>query len=225
MTAGPRIIREPDAGAAAGRAAHVLAAAIGDALAARGVAHVALSGGRTPRRAYELLGPLVPSWEGVHAWFADERCVGRDDPASNFREVRETLVAPGAVIHRIAGERGAQAAATAYERELADVVLDVVLLGLGEDGHTASLFPRHPVLEAGGRAAPVHHAPKPPPDRVTLTRTTIDGARQRVLLVTGSAKAVALAGALGAPSARVPASLLAREGLTVIADAGALGPG
>jgi 6-phosphogluconolactonase len=208
---------------AAGRAAALLAEAVEEALAQRGAAHLALSGGSTPRRAYELLGPLVDDWRGVHVWFADERCVGPDDPESNARLVRETLAAPGARVHRIEGERGAEAAAEACERALGDVVLDVVLLGLGPDGHTASLFPGHAALEAPGRAAPVHDAPKPPPDRVTLTRATLDGARRRVLLVTGADKARALAGALGPPTPAVPASLLRRDDLDVVVDPPALG--
>jgi len=149
--------------------------------------------------------------------------VGPDDAESNARLVRETLVAPGATVHRMQGELGAATAARVYERELADVVLDLVLLGLGEDGHTASLFPGNPALEAGGRVAAVHGSPKPPPDRVTLTRATIDGARARLLLVTGAGKAAALAGALGPATPAVPASLLRRSGLTVVADTAALG--
>ena len=222
---GPRVLREPDAEAAARRGAEEVAAAIGDALGARGAAHVALSGGRTPARMHELLGPLVTSWRGVHVWFADERCVPPDDPESNARMVRETLDAPGAVVHRIEGELGAEEAAAAYERELGDVVLDVAVLGLGEDGHTASLFPRHPALENSDpparRDVPVHDAPKPPPDRVSLSLPTLNGARQRLLLVTGAGKAGPLAGALGEPTPDVPASLLRREGLTVVADADA----
>ena len=217
--------RLADADAAARRAADLLAAAVTEALAQRGAAHLALSGGRTPRATYTQLGPLLPRWDGVHVWFADERCVGPQDPDSNARLVRETLVAPGAVVHRMQGELGADDAARAYERELGDVVLDAVLLGLGEDGHTASLFPGNVALDADGRVAGVHDAPKPPPDRVTLTRATLDGARNRILLVTGAGKAQALAGTLGDPSTAVPGSLLRRDGLVVLADRPALGAG
>ncbi len=223
MSDGPRVECEPDAQAAAERAADILAGAISEALTQRGAAHIALSGGGTPRVAYALLGPLVADWQGVHLWFADERCVGPDDPQSNALLLRQTLVAPRAVTHRMAGELGAEAAARAYERELGDVVLDVALLGIGEDGHTASLFPDNPVLDAPGRVAGVHDSPKPPPDRITLTRATLDGARQRLLLVTGSGKAEALGLALGPPSRHVPCSLLERDGLTVVADRAALG--
>lgn len=214
----PRVEHVAGADAAAQRAAELLAATIAGALAARGAAHVALSGGRTPRQTYSLLGPLVADWHGVHLWFADERCVAAEDPLSNSRLVRETLAAPGAVTHRIRGELGPDAAARAYERELADVVLDAALLGLGEDGHTASLFPGSNALDAPGRAAPVARAPTPPPQRVTLTRATLDGARSRVLLVTGAEKAPALAKTLGAPDPAVPASLLRRERTVVVTD-------
>jgi 6-phosphogluconolactonase len=221
MTA-PQILRMDSDEAVARRAAEILTARLQDALATRGAAHLAVSGGRTPKRCFELLGPLVGDWWGIDVWFADERCVGPEDPESNARLVRETLEAPGAVVHRMKGELGAEEAARAYERDLGDVVLDVVLLGIGEDGHTASLFPHNAALDAAGRVAAVHDSPKPPPDRITLTRPTIDGARQRVLLATGSGKAQALAGALGDPTPAVPSSLLRREGLTVIADAEAL---
>jgi 6-phosphogluconolactonase len=192
--------------------------AVTDALALRGAAHVALSGGRSPRGAYTLLGPLVADWSGVHLWFADERCVAPEDPQSNARLVREALTAPGAVTHRICGELGPVAAAGAYERELGDVVLDVVLLGLGEDAHTASLFPCSEALDAPGRVAPVFGAPKPPPERVTLTRATLDGARARVLLVTGAEKAPALARTLGEPDPASPSSLLRRAGTVVVTE-------
>jgi 6-phosphogluconolactonase len=218
-----RTFREPDPAAAARLAAEQLAGAIADALAQRGAAHVALSGGGTPKPAYELLGALVPDWSAVQIWFADERCVGPDDPESNARLVRESLDAPGATVHRMRGELGPHDGAAAYERDLADVVLDVVLLGMGPDGHTASLFPDNPALEAGGlRAVGVHGAPKPPPERISLTRETLDGARRLILLVTGADKAPALAAALGAPSRATPMSLLERGRLDVIADAAAL---
>lgn len=222
MTPAPLVVRATDAEAAAERCARDLARLIGGALGRRGAAHVALSGGRTPIRVYQLLGGLVEDWRDVNLWFCDERCVAPDDPRANGRLVGEALEAPGARLHRIEAERGADAAARAYERELADVVLDAALLGIGEDGHTASLFPRHRALDAAGRVAAVHDAPKPPPERVTLTRATLDGARERLLLATGAEKARALAAALAEPTADVPASLLRRDGLTVIADEQAL---
>jgi 6-phosphogluconolactonase len=218
-----RTSRTADAEEAAARAAEVLAAAIDGARTVRGEAHVALAGGSTPRRAYELLGPLLPDWADVHLWFGDERCVGPEHPESNARLVRESLVAPGAVVHRIRGELGAEAAAAAYAEELGDTTLDVALQGLGEDGHTASLFPGNPALRADGVAVAVHDAPKPPPDRVSLTLGVINAARRIVLLAGGAGKAAPLARVLAGPDERVPASLLDRDKLEVVADAAALG--
>ena len=164
--------REPDADAAALTAATLVASAIAEALTERGTAHVALSGGSTPVRCYELLGTLVTDWRMVQLWFCDERCVEPDHADSNFRLASAALQAPRATWHRIAGELEAQDAASAYARELGDVVLDAALLGIGEDGHTASLFPGNAALEARGRAVAVTDAPKPPPERVSLTLTT-----------------------------------------------------
>jgi 6-phosphogluconolactonase len=228
----PRIIRCLDGEAVAVRAAELFAEQVGDALEARGVAHVALAGGSTPKRSYELCS--LPRWEGVELWFGDERCVGPESAQSNYRMVADTLLghARGAVVHRMRGERGAEAGARSYERRLrahmpVDVdglpVFDVLHLGIGPDGHTASLFPNHPALDSGGALClAVHDAPKPPPDRISLSLEVLRAARSCVLLVSGTEKARALAGALGAPTPAVPSSLLARETLTVIADADAL---
>lgn len=170
-----RLTTVADAESAAARAAAEIARALTDALERRGVAHLALAGGNTPRRAYELLAGLLADWSAVELWYGDERCVGPDDPESNHRLVAESLLAriPGAPPreHRIAGELGAEQAATAYEVQLrahvppaGEPALDLALLGIGEDGHTASLFPGHPEVEDGSGALclPVHHAPKPP---------------------------------------------------------------
>ncbi|HEX4106641.1 MAG TPA: 6-phosphogluconolactonase [Solirubrobacteraceae bacterium] len=212
-----------DADGAAARTAEVLAAAARDALAARGVAHLSLAGGSTPRRAYEQLGALIDDWSAVHLWFGDERCVGADDPESNYRMVAETLHATGAHIHRIAGELGAEAAASAYAAELSEVLgpapLDLALLGLGEDGHTASLFPGHAeVLDREAICLPVHDAPKPPPDRVTLSMGVLLRARQIVLLAAGEGKREPLDAVLAGPNPATPASLLAEGALELIVD-------
>lgn len=218
------IVRTPDGESAGRAAADAVAAVIRDALAERGVAHVALAGGTTPRRAYALLGPLVPAWDAVHLWFGDERAVGPDDPDSNALMVRENLVAPGAHVHRIEGELGAQAAADAYAAAFGDTVLDLAMLGLGEDGHTASLFPGNPALDVNDRTVvAVHDAPKPPPDRISLTLGTLNAARAIQLLTEGPGKTEPLARVLAGPDPATPASLLDRDRLTVIADAAALG--
>lgn len=216
------VVRLPDAEAVARHAAEAVAAAARDALAQRGAAHVALTGGTSPLRAYELLGPLREDWAGVHFWYGDERCVAFDDPDSNHGAARERLAVPGATFHPMPGPDGPQRGARAYEAELADVVLDLVLLGMGPDGHVASLFPGHPLLDADTRVAGIADSPKPPPERITLTLPAINGARARLLMVGGASKAEALARALGEPDRGTPASLLRRDGLEVAADAAAL---
>jgi 6-phosphogluconolactonase len=233
VSGGPVIIRSSDAADVAARAATLIDEQLEAALAARGRAHLALSGGTTPGGTYRLLAP--PSWEGVELWFGDERCVGPDDPQSNYGMVAQTLLghATGALVHRIEGELGAERAAAAYDALLRERVsgeagplplLDIVLLGIGEDGHTASLFPHNPALDAHGAAVvAVHDAPKPPPDRVSMSLELLRGARATILLASGAGKAEALALALGEPNRAVPSSLLLRERLTVIADADALG--
>jgi 6-phosphogluconolactonase len=218
----PLVTSVADEEEAARRAADVIATALDAARTVHGVAHAALSGGTTPRRAYELLGERLPDWSDIHFWFADERCVGPDDPESNYRLVRETLDAPGATIHRAQGERGPEAGAAAYAAELRDVVLDVALLGMGPDGHTASLFPGAEELRAEGIAIGVHGSPKPPPERISLTLPYLAESRRLVLLVTGAAKAEPLAQVVAGPDERVPASLLARDRLEIIADEAAL---
>jgi 6-phosphogluconolactonase len=218
----PELIRAGDAQDAAQRAAELLAAALREGTSQRGAAHLALSGGETPRRCYELLGASDVDWRHVHVWLCDERCVPAGDERSNMRLVRETLGDVPASFHPVDGTLAPDDAARAYERELGDVVLDAALLGIGPDGHTASLFPGGEELRAPGRVAGVTDAPKPPPERVSLTLATLAGARSLVLLVTGSEKGPALAAALGAPSPSTPASMLARERLTVVASADAL---
>jgi 6-phosphogluconolactonase len=125
-------------------------------------------------------------------------------------------------VHRIPGELGPEAAAAAYAEEFDDVVLDAVLLGMGPDGHTASLFPGHPALRADGTVVAVRDAPKPPPERVSLTLRTLNAARRLVLLVTGEGKADALARVVAGPDPAIPASLLERERLEIVADEAAL---
>jgi 6-phosphogluconolactonase len=224
------LLRNDDDDGVARAAAALIGELLAASLAERGRAHLAISGGTTPGGTYRLLSLPDP----VEVWFADERCVGPQDPQSNYLMARETLFdhAPGALVHRIEGELGAEAAAAAYAALLrgrvpldgAGVpVLDVIVLGIGEDGHTASLFPDFPQLRASGAAClPVHDSPKPPPDRVTLSLEVLNAARSSVLLATGAGKAQALAAALGAPDPSVPSSLLDGSRLTVIADAAAL---
>lgn len=202
----------------AARAAQDLAIAIAQARSERGVAHIALAGGTTPLRCYELLDHAIRDWSGVHLWYGDERCVPFDDPDSNHGQVKERLRAPGATWHPMPGTLGPTEGALEYARELGPTVLDVCHLGLGPDGHTASLFPRSPQLLATGVAVGVTDSPKPPPNRITLTLPKINGSRRIVLLVTGEGKFDALAGTRAPESQEIPASLLDRERLLIMAD-------
>jgi 6-phosphogluconolactonase len=223
----------PDA--AAEMAADRLTAAITKAREARGAAHVALAGGTTPRRTYELLARRIDDWTSVEVWFGDERAVGPEDPESNFRMASETLLASGngPEVHRIEGERGAEEAAAAYAAELERrlpaedglPVLDLALQGLGPDGHTASLFPGNPAVDATATCVAVHDAPKPPPDRITLTVPVLRAARSIVFLATGAEKADAVKGLLTGPDPSIPSSLLGGDRTEVIVDREAAAPG
>ena len=211
------VLRHSDADGCARRAAALMADP--------GIVHLALAGGSTPQRAYELLGALRSDWSGVHLWFGDERCVPEGDEDANHVMATRALEAPRATWHRILGELGPDAAAAAYAAELAGVTLDLTLLGLGEDGHTASLFPHNAALDLDGVAVGVRGAPKPPPERVSLTLDCLNASGRIVLLVAGEGKREALARVLAGPDPDVPASLLERANLTVVADAAALGDG
>ncbi len=222
-----------DAEAAAKRAASEIARRLQSARRERGAAHLALSGGTTPARAYELLAQELEDWQDVSVWFADERCVGPDDPESNYKLARETLLGAAAgldeaLVHRMEGELGPEPGAERYASALRGhapleegvAVLDVIVLGIGPDGHVASLFPGAPTLDvqAPELCLGVHDSPKPPPERITLTLPVLRAARRCVLLATGAGKADAVDAMLAEPSHHVPASLLRRGRLSVIVD-------
>jgi 6-phosphogluconolactonase len=225
MSHEPRVVRCESVEEAVDHCANLLATAIDADRTVRGHAHVALSGGSTVGQVYRALGPQLPDWRDVHLWYGDERVVPLDDPESTHRLATGTLEAPGAVWHPLAVDFGCEGAAAAYAEELGDTVIDVALNGMGPDGHTASLFPGHPQLHATGVAVCVRDSPKPPPERVTLTLGKLNQARRIVVLVTGAEKAPMLARVLAGPDPDLPASLLARDRLEVIADAAALGGG
>jgi 6-phosphogluconolactonase len=222
-----------DAEAVAQRAAREIAQHLERARAERGVAHLALSGGTTPERTHELLAGIVEDWQGIEVWFADERCVGAEHPESNYLMVHKTLLehissAPPQV-HRMEGELGPEQGAQRYAQELSTAVaigeeqvpvLDVVVLGIGPDGHVASLFPGAPTLDASAEAVclGVHNSPKPPPERITLSLAVLRAARRCLLPATGAGKRDAIAGALGAATHDVPASLLRKERLMIVID-------
>jgi 6-phosphogluconolactonase len=142
--------------------------------AARAGRAIALTGGRSPGRAYQLAAEREPDWSKASLWWGDERCVPPDDDRSNYRLARENLLDRLEVqpreVRRIRGELGAEAAAEEYDALLLDVRLGLVLLGLGPDGHAASLFPNTPPLEdRERRAVPAEAGLEPFVDRVTMT--------------------------------------------------------
>jgi 6-phosphogluconolactonase len=217
-----QLVRHPDAENLARHAARDLVAAIGEAREARGVAHACLAGGSTPMRCYELLDGQLDDWGGVHLWYGDERCVPFDDPESNHGQVKERLRARGAVWHPMPATLGPSEGAMEYSRELGATILDITHLGMGPDGHTASLFPDHPALDAHGVAIGISDSPKPPPERITLTLPKLNESRRIVLLVTGEGKSEALARVMAGPDRHYPASLLDRSKLLIMADNSAL---
>jgi len=204
----------PDPDALMHAAAELWVAAAASAIGASGRFAVALSGGSTPECLYRLLAtdPYASGldWSRVHAFQSDERCVPPDEPASNYRMAREALLArvplPAENVHRIRGEDEPDAAAAAYERDLREAFatpdgpprlspgsrFDLVLLGMGEDGHTASLFPGSAALREPTRWVRAIRRADVSPARVTLTPVVINAAAEVVFLVSGRAKAATL---------------------------------
>ena len=177
---------------------------------ARAGGSIVLTGGSTPRRAYELAAGLEPDWSRVEVWWGDERCVPPDDGRSNYGMAKAALldllkVSPAAV-HRIRGELGPDAGADAYEEEIGNRgAWDLQLLGLGPDGHVASLFPGFPALEEYGRNAVGTEAGLEPfVDRITLTIPRIRGSNELLFLVAGADKADAVARAFAPEPSELP---------------------
>jgi 6-phosphogluconolactonase len=196
--------------------------------AAEAGGHIALTGGSTPGVAYERAAAAGADWARAVLWFGDDRAVGPDDERSNYRLAKETLLdAVDATVHRIEGERGHEAAADSYDALLRSDVggdvpaLDLILLGLGPDGHCASLFPGKP--EVGVRDRAVVGVPEaglePFVARVTMTLPVLNAGREVLFMVTGQGKADAVARAFGGqPTSDVPASLVRPPNLTVVLD-------
>ncbi len=230
----------PSAAGLARGAANQIVTILRDTPRAGAPASLVLSGGSTPRAVYQLLAteeyrPQV-EWPHLHLFWGDERCVPPTSPESNYRMVRETLLegvpVPAQNIHRIHGELPPAQAAIAYEDELRAVFgtehgalprPDLVLLGLGEDGHTASLFPGTAALEEERRLAVDVYVERLNASRVTMTLPVLNNARAVLILVSGSSKASTLAAVLrnaaagptasGSPVSGLPASrVLPRDG-------------
>lgn len=212
-----------DAGALAIAAAHGVAQMLTTAVRERGSASIALAGGRTPHHLYRVLAldhRHDTPWDRVHVYWGDEREVPHDDDRSNFRIARESLLDHVPVrpecVHPMPTRLGEPSQAAAeYERTLRSRFdsewprFDIVLLGMGDDGHTASLFPGSSALEEAGRWVVATTAPVDPHGRLTLTLPALTHATAIFVVVTGSSKADALRCALGdRPDPRCPASLI-----------------
>lgn len=208
---------QPDAAMATRLAASAVVFWSKKAIERRGRFHMALSGGSTPRALYALLAaPDVASqifWDRVHVWWSDERDVPSDHVDSNYKLAHDALLSkvpiPPANIHRVRTELGAAQAAAEYETEIKYAferlrrdeetgavwdlggwpVLDLVLLGMGDDGHTASLFPHSPALKADEQLVAAHYVEKVGMQRITFTAPLINAADTVIFLVTGAGKA------------------------------------
>ena len=211
-----------------------LAAIAHEAVGARGACHVALSGGSTPKRLFQLLASLgrqALPWDQIVLWWGDERAVGPEHVDSNYRMARETLIDPLALtrVHRIEAERPPAEAAAAYEAALVATlgeppVLDLVWLGMGPDGHTASLFPQSSALTEARRFVVANPVDSPltkgPTTRITLTAPAINAARHVRFLVAGADKAETFAAVIAGPRrpATYPSQMISSHDLVWLVD-------
>jgi 6-phosphogluconolactonase len=219
----------PETGLLQQRAAQGLARLAAESIAARGAFRIVLAGGNTPRAIYERLRDIRTAWQSWHIYFGDERCLPSDHAERNSAMASEAWLAhvdiPATQIHVIPAELGAEEAARQYALSIESVeMFDLVLLGLGADGHTASLFPgqnfrpdlRQPAVQA------VHQSPKPPAERVTLSAWRLGEARRVWYLVTGADKAPAVRKWRGGE--HIPAAeIKPADGVDIWVDAAAFG--
>ena len=223
-------------------AAELFTSTVVAAAEVHGVARVAISGGTTPKATFALLADRdqryfarVP-WDKLHLFWVDERCVPPTDAESNYRMTNEAMLSkvplPAAQVHRMKGELDPQVAASEYEAEIrkefgSDVepVFDLVLLGMGDDGHTASLFPRTAALSEMVALVVANHVPQKETWRITLTSPVINRGRQVAFLIEGAGKAEILRDVLlGAYDPGTKPSQLIRPAsgkLTMLLDAAA----
>lgn len=243
----PNVSVLPDAGALAIAAAERVIVAAARAIEAHGRFVIALSGGSTPRRSYERLAePAVASrvqWPLVQVVWVDERCVPPGDAESNYKLARETLLdhvpIPAANVHRMRGEDDPAAAAASYERTLRALLsvpsgapstmpgqrIDLAVMGLGDNGHTASIFPGSAAIDERERWVMAERVSAAPPWRITLTAPVLNACAELLFLVVGSAKATVLHRVLDGPRLprELPAQLIAPSAgqLRWLADAAA----
>lgn len=236
------VLRHADADALAEAAAGRLVAAVIEAQDQRDLAHVVLTGGGIGTEVLVALSasPAVSAidWHRIHLWWGDERYLpagdaGRNDTAAHAALI-DAVAIPRDRVHAIAGpdtSDSPEAAAAAYAQTLRSAgggaipEFDLVLLGIGPDAHVASLFPEHPAVHEHGDVVAVHHAPKPPATRVSMTLATLNTARQSLILASGKAKAAAVRLALEehAGPLQVPASGIhaAQQSLLLVDEAAA----
>jgi 6-phosphogluconolactonase len=232
---------EPNTASLASRAAQYFAEEARKAVAIRGRARIAISGGSTPQKAFQMLAdPALPwrarmPWENLDIFWVDERAVGPEAAESNYRMTREALldhvVLKPEQIHRMEGELDPEVAAARYESELRNTFrlegaesprFDLIALGMGPDGHTASLFPHTEAIHALGKLVAANHVPQKDTWRITLTWPVINHASSVFFLIGGVDKAEVLKEVLQGPSdpERLPSQLIwpASGILTLILD-------
>ncbi|MBI3546181.1 MAG: 6-phosphogluconolactonase [Gammaproteobacteria bacterium] len=210
-------------------AAQRIVAIVDQIIATQARANIALAGGSTPRAVYRRWAEMDRTdWNRIEFFFGDERCVAPDDPESNYRMARESLfdLVPISAqqVHRMPAERRDRAAAAMEYGAQLPSRLDLIILGIGEDGHTASLFPGSPAFNEREHKVVAVTAPKAPHERLTVTPSVILAASRTLILAAGSAKAKAVAQALESSSQVLdcPAQL-ARKGLWIMDRAAASG--
>ena len=162
------------------------------AINSKGSFHIVLAGGTTPKHVYKLLAKAQSDWQHWHIYLGDERCLAADDPERNSVMAVECLLQqlpiPETQTHFIPSELGPEKAAAAYQEVVSEVEeFDMVLLGIGEDGHTASLFPGH-THDQQQLVHPVFNAPKPPPERVSLSSACLSNNASLLIFITGQSK-------------------------------------
>jgi 6-phosphogluconolactonase len=192
----PRWTIHPSEAALCSAVIERITAAADKAIAERGRFDIVLAGGNTPRTIYQGLCKVQSDWARWYVWFGDERCLPQLDNERNSKMAYDALLKHVAIpfrqIHVIQGELGASKAASSYNQQLGMLGdFDLVLLGMGEDGHTASLFPGHS-WNNGYPAMAVNDAPKPPSDRVSLTASRLSRSREILFIVTGKGKQEAI---------------------------------
>lgn len=228
-----------DAKEVATRAAEIFVGTANDAIKSNGTFSVALSGGSTPKALYTLLAqePYVSQidWQQVHVFWSDERCVSPESEESNYRTANEALLKhvpiPYKQIHRMRGEDEPRVAAANYEQELIAHFktnkprFDLILLGMGDDGHTASLFPDTTAIDETEKLVAAVYVEKFGKYRLTFTFKAINAAAKIAFLITGASKAKMLKAVLSEHRKDFPASLInARDGeLLFVLDAAAAG--